>query len=90
MEVKYKIHELAKDLNLKSNTLIDLLKGYSDAVRKSQDCAWKMRVSAPLLRGRGSPLQRSFWAYATSRSLRTKWRSADERLINSYQRLSTG
>ncbi|MBQ7688328.1 MAG: translation initiation factor IF-2, partial [Clostridia bacterium] len=36
MEVKYKIHELAKDLNLKSTVLIDMLKNYSDAVRKSQ------------------------------------------------------
>ena len=34
--LKYKIHEFAKDLNLKSNKLIDLLAGFSEAVRKSQ------------------------------------------------------
>lgn len=34
--LKYKIHELAKDLNLKSNKLIELLSLFSDAQRKSQ------------------------------------------------------
>ncbi|MBR5411072.1 MAG: translation initiation factor IF-2 [Clostridia bacterium] len=34
--LKYKIHEFAKDLNLKSNKLIDLLAQFSEAARKSQ------------------------------------------------------
>ena len=34
--VKYKIHELAKDFNLKSNKIIDLLAPYSDTPKKSQ------------------------------------------------------
>ena len=34
--LKYKIHEFAKDLNLKSNKLIDLLATFSEGARKSQ------------------------------------------------------
>ncbi|MBQ6421880.1 MAG: translation initiation factor IF-2, partial [Clostridia bacterium] len=36
MVVKYKIHELAKDFNVKSNVVIDMLAAFSDAPRKSQ------------------------------------------------------
>ena len=36
MVVKYKLHELAKDFNVKSNVLVDMLKAHSDAVHKSQ------------------------------------------------------
>ena len=36
MVVKYKIHELAKDLDLKSNAVIDLLKKIDETPKKSQ------------------------------------------------------
>lgn len=36
MAVKYKVHELAKDLELKSNAVIDLLKKFDDTPKKSQ------------------------------------------------------
>ncbi len=36
MVVKYKVHELAKDLDIKSNAVIDLLKKFDETPKKSQ------------------------------------------------------
>ncbi len=36
MVVKYKVHEVAKDFDVKSNAVIDLLKNFSDTAKKSQ------------------------------------------------------
>ena len=36
MVVKYKVHELAKDFNMKSNAVIDLLKQFDETPKKSQ------------------------------------------------------
>jgi len=36
MVVKYKVHELAKDFDMKSNAVIDLLKQYDETPKKSQ------------------------------------------------------
>ena len=36
MVVKYKVHELAKDLDVKSNVVIDLLKKFDETPKKSQ------------------------------------------------------
>ena len=36
MVVKYKVHEVAKDFDVKSNAVVDLLKKFSDTAKKSQ------------------------------------------------------
>ena len=36
MVVKYKVHELAKDFDMKSNAVIDLLKQFDETPKKSQ------------------------------------------------------
>ena len=36
MVVKYKIHELAKDFNIKSNVILDFFKSRGDEAKKSQ------------------------------------------------------
>ena len=35
MVVKYKVHEVAKDFDVKSNAVVDLLKKFSDTAKKS-------------------------------------------------------
>ena len=44
--VKYKVHEAAKDFNVKSNVIIELLAPHSDKVRKSQTALeeWELDI----------------------------------------------
>ena len=44
--VKYKVHEAAKDFNVKSNVIVDLLAKFSDTPRKSQTALeeWELDI----------------------------------------------